>query len=245
MKVAKITIPFFLSLLLVFSCRKKSTDPPITWTVSGRLMNDCNTPLANYRFELVAEGYTGSGFNTAPTKTTIKDTATDSNGYFKVSWQGKGFSGLDFYQVDEHGVNPNAVFVYTVGVREGVHDYDLGTFYASQVVQHAVVSINYTGSHGPNDTLFIGTKKDYFVAADDVKAIYPISGTSQQSYTITFNGGYSPYPTTVTLFYGIGQRGIDSAYAAYVSSTSSTYNNVKVPVTFCDYSNTATTINIQ
>ena len=73
------TLTIILSALFLFSCKPKQV------TIEGRLMADCNVPLANQSGTIHQKGmYAGK----------VADFTSDENGYFKAVFEPKGHGNI-------------------------------------------------------------------------------------------------------------------------------------------------------
>lgn len=193
---------FTLALILIASlaitgCKKKDKENngEGTFTLKGRIMEDCNTPGVGHEIKLRKIGDWVSPFRdvgsarTNPDGTFEMECKNYGSGSFILS-DARGYDWFDGYNIN---VQKDSVV-------------DIGTMYAS-ASSRAYVRIHFTGTYGPNDTFIIG--QPGFV----MHRIHPIPQRDIRlfgkiSYYYPYTGGTS----SVGLNYGIGQKDFDSSY---------------------------------
>lgn len=233
MKAKLFILLLILSSTVFYSCYQKNNRG--TFTIQGRLVTDCsNVPVPNYDLIFsVPKGYLNSSGKD------IGECSTDSAGYFTVTCTNPGNYALELYHRDNPYSKGNPINHLGYFASEAGKTYNWGYIY-NTVTQHAIIKINIQNTHKPTDTLLIGTQtQEIGFLAGDKRILYPMSGTSTQTYTVTYAGKTLPYSPYILIYYGIGRKDFDSAFYAYNANIPTPqYHVIKADAALCGYPDT-------
>ena len=193
------TAAIFLLLLLTTACDKE----PKTYTVSGRLLQDCSgAPIAGRRLR-VAVSYSPDIFF-GPLTDDIQSAGTgvtnaEGNFSFTINAQ-PGWDGFEL--VDE-----DSTANYTSqSARADGDAIALGTIYRSTTrVGTLRIEVDST-LNGTTDTLYYGT-------AHELHFLHPISAATVSFTFLTGVAAVTAMPDTISIYWGITRAGFDSSVA--------------------------------
>ncbi|PKR80928.1 hypothetical protein CW751_07100 [Brumimicrobium salinarum] len=147
MKTIKYLITLTLVTFLSLGCNK-AINKGKEYTVEGRLMYNCETPIVNTEFSF-RQGDPGILGLKKPLSLTVK---TNAEGYFKIVYNGKEANVSDF-KIRDGGTIMNNIPVF--------ENIDLGNIYYNPTFSFKI-SLDVVNPYTSNDTLEIPNYNDIF-----------------------------------------------------------------------------------
>lgn len=84
----------FVSIVFLASCKCKKAQVIPTYTLSGRIFSECNTPLANAQISFHQDGESTIG---GTSESNDQSTVTDANGYFSIAYENNGSNPIEIW----------------------------------------------------------------------------------------------------------------------------------------------------
>ena len=199
----KTIIIYICAALLIVSCSKQKNQEH---TLTGRLMQSCDTPAAN-KDGLIY--FSGGGLLNNPS-TTLEFT-TDENGYFEVT-HNEPFTEFSVRTSAAHSV-------LEVNSIPG-DDNNLGDVYINPFPTNFVIKLDVKNSYTENDTLFM---RDF--SSPDPLAEKFISGPFESGVLDSvINSFYTKFPVKLS---DINSHGVPrDAVGVYIKNSSGNYSNL-------------------